>query len=119
MALRAMGDLLTVFPGTAPRHLLLVLTDASPNDSLRVQASSENPFGHDYGDAFGVQDTAAEVRALRAKGIHVSAVFMGESSSASHAAVIYGKELARIKGIDQLAKAAGILIQHEIRSLED
>ena len=74
---------------------------------------------HDYGDAFGVQDAAAEVRALRAKGIHVSAVFMGESSSASHAAVIYGKELARIKGIDQLAKAAGILIQHEIRSLED
>lgn len=119
LALRAMGDLLTVFPGNAPRHLLLVLTDASPNDSLRVQASSENPFGHDYGDAFGVQDAAAEVRALRAKGIHVSAVFMGESSSASHAAVIYGKELARIKGIDQLAKAAGILIQHEIRSLED
>ena len=110
---------MTVFPGPASRHLIIVLTDASPNDSLRVQASAENPFGHDYGDTFGVLDAAAEVRALRAKGFHVSAIFMGESSTASNASVIYGKEFARIKGIDQLAKAAGLLIQHEIRALEN
>lgn len=119
LVMRAAGDLLTVFPGPASRHLIIILTDASPNDSLRVQASAENPFGHDYGDAFGVQDTAAEVRALRAKGFHVSAIFMGESSTASNASIIYGKEFARIKGIDQLAKAAGLLIQHEIRDLDN
>lgn len=67
LVMRAAGDLLTVFPGSASRHLIIILTDASPNDSLRVQASAENPFGHDYGDAFGVHDTAVEVRALRAK----------------------------------------------------
>ncbi len=119
LVMRAAGDFLTVFPGPASLHLIIILTDASPNDSLRVQASAENPFGHDYGDAFGVQDTAAEVRALRAKGFHVSAIFMGESSTASNASAIYGKEFARIKGIDQLAKAAGLLIQHEIRDLDN
>ncbi len=119
LVMRAAGDFLTVFPGPASRHLIVILTDASPNDSLRVQASAENPFGHDYGDAFGVQDTAAEVRTLRAKGFHVSAIFMGESSTASNASAIYGKEFARIKGIDQLAKAAGLLIQHEIRDLDN
>lgn len=119
LVMRAAGDFLTVFPGSASLHLIIILTDASPNDSLRVQASAENPFGHDYGDAFGVQDTAAEVRALRAKGFHVSAIFMGESSTASNASAIYGKEFARIKGIDQLAKAAGLLIQHEIRDLDN
>lgn len=119
LVMRAVGDLLTSMPCPAQRHLLIILTDASPNDSFRVQASSENPFGHDYGDAFGVQDAAAEVRALRKKGVRVAAVFMGESSSIPDASTIYGKEFARIKGIDQLAKAAGLLIQNEIRALDN
>lgn len=119
LVIRAVGDLLTSMPCPAQRHLCIILTDASPNDSFRVLVSPEHPFGHDYGDAFGVQDTAAEVRALRKKGIRIAAVFMGESSSVSNAAAIYGKEFARIKGIDQLAKAAGLLIQNEIRALDN
>ena len=49
----------------------------------------------------------------------VSAVFMGEDSSAGAAAQIYGKNMARIRGMDQLARAAGRLIQNEIRELGD
>ena len=64
-------------------------------------------------------DTAAEVRDLRRKGIQVSAVFMGENSSIPAAERIYGKNLARIRGMDQLARAAGRLIQNEIRELGD
>ena len=56
---------------------------------------------------------------LRRKGIQVSAVFMGENSSIPAAERIYGKNLARIRGMDQLARAAGQLIQHEIRALGD
>lgn len=33
LALRAAGDLVSFDPGPAPRHLLILLTDASPNDS--------------------------------------------------------------------------------------
>ena len=119
LALRAAGDLVDFAPGPAPRHLLILLTDASPNDSRRVPPSSENPLGHDYGGAFGVDDAAAEVRNLRRKGLRVSAVFMGEDSSSHDAERIYGKNLARIRGMDQLARAAGRLIQNEIRELGD
>lgn len=106
-------------PGPAPRHLLIVLTDASPNDSRRIPPSAENPLGCGYEDAAGVADTAAQVRALQRMGILVSAVFMGEDSSAGAAAQIYGKNMARIRGMDQLARAAGRLIQNEIRELGD
>ena len=119
LVLRAAGDLVDFAPGPAPRHLLILLTDASPNDSRRVPPSSENPLGHDYGGAFGVDDAAAEVRDLRRKGLRVSAVFMGEDSSSRDAERIYGKNLARIRGMDQLARAAGRLIQNEIRELGD
>ena len=119
LALRAAGDLVDFAPGPAPRHLLILLTDASPNDSRRVPPSPENPLGHDYGGAFGVDDAAAEVRTLRRKGLRVSAVFMGEDSSSRDAERIYGKNLARIRGMDQLARAVGRLIQNEIRELGD
>lgn len=119
LALRAAGDLVDFAPGPAPRHLLILLTDASPNDSRRVPPSPENPLGHDYGGTFGVDDAAAEVRTLRRKGLRVSAVFMGEDSSSRDAERIYGKNLARIRGMDQLARAAGRLIQNEIRELGD
>ena len=119
LALRAAGDLLDFDPGPASRHLLILLTDASPNDSRRIPPSPENPLGRDYGGTFGVDDAAAEVRQLRRKGLRVSAVFMGEDSSIPAAERIYGKNLARIRGMDQLARAAGRLIQNEIRELGD
>ena len=119
LALRAAGDLVAFDPGPAPRHLLILLTDASPNDSRRIPPSSENPLGHDYGGTVGVDDAAAEVRTLRRNGLRVSAVFMGEDSSSHDAERIYGKNLARIRGMDQLARAAGRLIQNEIRELGD
>ena len=59
------------------------------------------------------------VRDLQRRGLRVSAVFMGEDSSSHDAERIYGKNLARIRGMDQLARAAGRLIQNEIRELGD
>ncbi len=119
LALRAAGDLIAFDSGPAGRHLIILLTDASPNDSRRIPPSPENPLGHDYGGVYGVDDAAAEVRQLRQKGLRVSAVFMGEDSSIPAAERIYGKNLARIRGMDQLARAAGRLIQNEIRELGD
>ena len=119
LALRAAGDLVSFDRGPAPRHLLILLTDASPNDSRRVPPSTEQPLGCDYGGSYGVDDAAAEVRTLQRRGLRVSAVFMGEDSSSHDAERIYGKNLARIRGMDQLARAAGRLIQNEIRELGD
>ena len=42
-----------------------------------------------------------------------------QEAEAAAAARIYGKNMARIRGMDQLARAAGRLIQNEIRELGD
>ena len=117
LALRAAGELLSSAP--EEKHLLLVLTDASPNDSHKIPPSGRFPLSRDYDGPAAVQDTAAQVRSLRQQGVRVAAVFMGENSSIPAAERIYGKNLARIRGMDQLARAAGQLIQHEIRALGD
>ena len=115
LALRAAGELIRSAPSA--RHLLLLLTDASPNDSHRIPPGGPYPLGRDYADQPAVEDTAREVRALRHQGVRVAAVFMGEDQSAGDAAAIYGRSLARIRTMDQLAGAAGSLIRREIQEL--
>ena len=63
LALRAAGDLIDFDPGPAARHLLILLTDASPNDSRRIPPSPDDPLGRDYGGSAGVEDAAARKRA--------------------------------------------------------
>ena len=115
LALRMAGKLLDTAP--ADRHLLILLTDASPDDSRKILPTGKVPLSRSYDGEAGVQDTAEEVRALRQQGIRVSAVFMGENASAPDARTIYGQDLVRIQRMDQLAAAAGKLIQEEIREL--
>ena len=115
LALRGMGELMPSAP--EQKRLLILLTDASPNDSHKILPSGKIPLSRDYDGQPGIDDTAAEVRALRAKGVRVAAVFMGENASVPAANAIYGCDLARIRRIDQLATAAGRLIQDEIREL--
>ena len=114
LVMREMEELLKLQSGPVDRHLLILLTDAEPNDSFRIQPSEKLPFGKDYGEETAVRDTAAEVRVLRQKGICVSAVFMGTDAAALKAEKIYGKEYTRIREIGQLARAAGLLIKKEI-----
>ena len=65
-----------------------------------------------------MKDAAREVRALERRGVRVGAVFMGPAANIPAAESIYGQSLARIRTMDQLAGAAGTLIQREIRELE-
>ena len=115
LALRGMGELIKSAP--EEKHLLLLLTDASPNDSHKILPSGKVPLSREYDGQSGIDDTAAEVRSLRAKGVRVAALFMGENSSVPAANAIYSRDLVRIRRIDQLASAAGRLIQDEIREL--
>lgn len=117
LALREAGKLLDLMPSHADKHLFIILTDASPNDMQRILPSENTPLGSNYEGSAAVKDTATEVRALRKNGIQVSAVFMGKDTEIENAKQIYGKEFTRIRQIDQLAKAAGRLIQKEIQTL--
>lgn len=116
LVLRAAGELLEA--PQEQKRLLLLLTDASPNDSRRIPPGGDYPLGHDYADAPAVEDAAREARALEGSGIRVGAVFMGPSLNVPAAETIYGKHLARIRSMDQLAAGAGKLIQAEIQELE-
>ena len=49
----------------------------------------------------------------------MAAIFMGESASFPDARTIYGRDLVRIRRMDELAGAAGKLIQQEIAELSD
>ncbi len=115
LALRGAGELMRSAP--ADKHLLILLTDASPDDSHKILPSGKVPLSRDYDGQAGIDDTANEVRALRAQGVRVAAVFMGENESIPAANAIYGRDLARIRRMDQLAAAAGRLIQTEIQEL--
>ena len=117
LALRMAGKLLDTAP--ADRHLLILLTDASPDDSRKILPTGKVPLSRSYDGEAGVQDTAEEVRTLRQQGVRVAAVFMGENASAPDARTIYGQDLVRIQRMDQLAAAAGKLIQEEIRELSE
>ena len=117
LALRMAGKLLDTAP--ADRHLLILLTDASPDDSRKILPTGKVSLSRSYDGEAGVQDTAEEVRALRQQGVRVAAVFMGENASAPDARTIYGQDLVRIQRMDQLAAAAGKLIQEEIRELSE
>lgn len=117
LALRLAGEQMRSAPES--RHLLLILTDASPNDSRRIPAGENSPFGREYEGPVAVKETAEEVRALRRQGIRVGAIFMGHDDSAADAKTIYGKSLVRIAGIDQLANAAGTLIRQEIQGFTE
>ena len=117
LALRGAGQLLRAAP--ADKHLLILLTDASPDDSHKIPPTGKIPLSREYDGQAGVSDTADEVRALRRGGTRVAAVFMGESANVPNANAIYGRDLARIRRMDQLAAAAGRLIQDEIRELAD
>lgn len=98
--------------------LLLILTDASPNDSQKIAPSAAMPIGRDYGDAAAVADTAAEVRALRKQGFRVGAIFFGLDRDVPALKTIYGREFVRIGKVDQLAGAVGSLVQRQLREMD-
>ena len=92
------------------RHLLLVLTDASPSDA---EPFSENgkPGSRLYEGIPAVEDAGLAAAALRRDGILTAAVFHGSSSHMENVSRIYGKEYVRIRNIGHLAAGFLDLIQ--------
>ena len=97
--------------------ILILLTDASPNDAHKISEEDSVVF-KDYSDKAGIRDTAREVRSLRKEGIRVLAILNGVFGDSESATQIYGKDnFTRIEKMDQLSQAAGKLIQRQIQEL--
>lgn len=115
LALRAMGWLLR--GGHADHRLLIVLSDASPNDDQRIPIGALPVGGYVYSGKRGVEDTAAEAGILRRRGITPVCVFTGSDMELENGRKIYGKALTRIPTVGWFADAVSKLIQGQIQQL--
>ncbi len=117
LALRGISQLMNSSP--AKNRLLILLTDASPNDDRRIPSDRKQGIllSQDYSGEAAVKDTAAEVRSLRRSGIQVMAVLNSEDGSTEAARKIYGDDFVRIERIDQFSSAVGTLLQDQIEKL--
>lgn len=101
------------------KRLLIVLTDASPNDDHAIPPSGKIPFSTDYSGKKAVEDTAEAVRSLRKNHISVMAVVTGRTAESEEAAkVMYGTDFVRITDIGRFAGAVGTLLGRKIAEVE-
>ena len=102
-------------PERCRAHLLLILTDASPNDSMPLAVPGAHFNGREYEGALSVLEAQKAVKELRADGIRTSAVFLGATAHLDNVHQIFGKEYVRISKIAQLADGVSSLIEMVLR----
>ena len=112
LAIRAAGYMMRGSRGE--RRILMILSDASPNDDRKLVSAGKK---EDYNGLPGVMDTAAEVEKLRRQGVSVMCVFTGEEEDLPNARRIYGRDLVRIRSIEQFADAVGNVLTGLIGSM--
>ena len=108
LALRAMGWLMR--RSTVENRLLLLLSDASPNDDQRIPVGALPLGGHSYSGKRGVEDAAGEAAALRRQSIRPVCIFTGSDQELDNARRIYGAALERIPTAGWLADAVSRLL---------
>ena len=98
------------------QRILLVLTDASPNDSTPLHAVGLLA-AREYEGAAAVKAAEDAVRSLRSRGVRVGAVFHGNSSHLENLHQIYGHAYVRIRKPSQLAQGVSDLLLMLLREM--
>lgn len=119
LALRAAGHLMKSSP--SGNKLLIVLTDAKPNDDERIPANAETGryFAEDYSGEAAVRDTEQEVRELKRSGIRVIGILTKDDHGTAAAKRIFGDDFVCIRTIEDLSGAVGALLQKQIRQFHE
>lgn len=114
LAFRGVGQLME--SSHNKNRLLIILTDASPNDDRKIPSAPLHgqPISLDYSGKAGIQDALTEVRKLRQNHIQVMAILNGTEDDSEAARQIYGEDFIRIENLNQFSSAAGQLIQRQI-----
>ena len=118
LALKALGRLDDDPMLQGKRRVILIMTDASPNDSAPLGAT-ERLIPREYDGAAAVKATENAVRALRSQGIRVGAVFHGNSSHIDDLHQIYGHAYVRIRKASQLAQGVSDLLLMLLREMRN
>lgn len=103
--------------GTGARRILLLLTDAHPNDSVPLSPKVGRLFAKEYEGDEAVSDAQAAVRLLRSHGVRCGAVYYGSSSHLDDVHRIYGQQYVRIRSLDQLADGVAQLLLRNLREM--
>lgn len=93
------------------------MTDANPDDSVRIAASPQHPLGAAYEGAPAIEDTRAAVQELQQKGFLVYGLFLGRTESMAALQQIYGRNQVRIHRVEQLAEACGRIFEGIVRDM--
>ena len=114
LALRGAGHLMETDEET--NHILIVLTDASPNDDRNIPPTAENGFviSRSYANDAAILDAQTEVRELKKKKIEVMAILNGDHCQLDDAQRIYGDNYVHIRKIEQFSDAVGKLLTRQI-----
>ena len=115
LALRAVSWLMQ--KTQSPNRLLLILSDASPNDDQRIPIGNLPLGGYNYSGKRGVDDTAAEAALLRRRGIRPVCIFTGSDRELPDARKIYGQAMERIPSVGWFADAVSRLLCRQLRQL--
>ena len=99
------------------KHILIVLTDASPDDSTRLSACEKYPFGVAYEGRPAVDDAADAIAEMRAQGILVYGLFLGRTENLGNLSLMYGHHQVRIHDIAELPRAAGEIFTKAVEEL--
>ena len=97
--------------GMFQTRILLVLTDASPNDSTQMPPKEGGHFPREYEGDEPVRDARGAVNALTAGGVHTGALFYGATSHLEQVHQIYGQQYVRVKTLSQLPDAVSELLR--------
>lgn len=114
LAMRAMGWLMR--RDCAARRILIILSDANPNDDQKIRGKGLSR-GKTYGGKAGIEDAAHEAAALRLQNVPPLCVFTGSDMELDGARKIYGKNLTRIPAVAWFASAVGKLLKDRIEEL--
>ncbi len=118
LALRIAGNLIRK-PGNGTHRILLVMTDAHPNDSTPLPPEEGSVFRREYDGAAAVGDTARAVSDIKADGVSVAAVYLGIPGRLESLHAIYGKEYIRVARIGDLACGISSLVQMILREMKN
>ena len=97
--------------GMFQTRILLVLTDASPNDSTPLPRKEGALFSREYEGDEPVRDAREAVRALVSDGIYTGALFYGATSHLEQVHQIYAQQYVRVKTLGQLPDAVCELLR--------
>ena len=103
-------------PMQGKQRILLVLTDASPNDSTPFPTQGRK-LTREYEGAEAVKAAEDAVRLLRTEGLRVGAVFHGNTIHLENVQQIYGHAYVRIQKASQLAQGVSDLLLMLMREM--